>query len=134
MSMNDLNTLMIDGRITTAPFVVCDELEGNRFVRVAKMAIENTQRGFDGEDFYEDRFTLYVEIVGDLAELALEKLKEGMLVRLVGRLTPCGGTLELVARHIEFRLDDEYWKISKGDKKPYVEHTREITTDSLTNG
>ncbi len=110
--MNHLNSVLLEGILTDDPRNV-ELVDAPVGTRLAKFDIASDRYyvSRNGEKKVETVF-VPIQCWGSLGDKALERMKKGMVVRIVGRLRLCRWIasdgnprrgIEIVAEHVEFR-------------------------------
>lgn len=112
--MNQLNNIIFEGTLINDPEKVAKStVTGDVLV---KFTISNDRFYTVGDQLKMDSIFMVCQCWGELGEKAVNSLKEGMLVRAVGRLvmerwlSPDGTkktAVEILCNHIEFRAKDK---------------------------
>ena len=109
--MNHLNSVLLEGKITSAPRKINLSNSDYSLVKL-EITSERSYRGKDGKNAIETT-AIPIQCWSQLGDKVLDKLKAGMTVRVVGRLRQAKWvssrtgsshtSIEIVAEHIEFR-------------------------------
>ncbi len=111
--MNQLNNIILEGTLVNEPEVVAKSAVTQS--RLVKFTIANNRyyKDINGNTKQEELF-LVIQCWGELGEKCLMSIHKGMVIRTVGRLMMCRwenktgekrSTIEIVANHIEYRLN-----------------------------
>ena len=102
--MNHLNSVLIEGTLTTNPRVIATDKKNEGWGISVMFKIANLRWRKDGRDMArEEVMVIPCEATGKLAEVVKDKMKEGMMVRVVGRLTCNEGKFKIIVQHVEYR-------------------------------
>lgn len=104
--MNQLNSVLIEGTLMMNPRVIATDKKNEGWgIRVMFKVANLKWRKDDRNMVREEVMVIPCEATGNLAEVVKDKIKEGMTVRVVGRLSGNEGKFKIIVHHVEYRRE-----------------------------
>ena len=104
--MNQLNSVLIEGTLTTNPRVIATDKKNEGWGLRVMFKIANLRWRKESRTLTREEISVFqCEASGNLAEVVKDKMKEGMMVRVVGRLSGNEGKVKIVVHHVEYRRE-----------------------------
>ena len=110
--MNHLNSVLLEGYLVNDPKVITTS-DPNQTFQLVKFDVANHRVYRNGKgEMKEETLFIPIQVWGSISAMCLEKMKKGMVCRVVGRLRQCRwetkdgakrSSIEIYSHHLEYR-------------------------------